>query len=201
MIHSIIATTPESKALREGTQTLWLIKMKPQPFEPDELFPSKCDADYWLPEHVGKWIYPTKDGEFFDFPPFGKSLAVRENWAQDSVHSDLGTHHLPIAYRADCETPELFSWRSSASMPIKYARTHLEVIGAGILRLGDITNDDIIKLGLGSPLKTPLLHGYVTEEWNMDCMGIKYNQKHGAGAFNRDKDEWFWKLTLKRIEK
>lgn len=94
----IIFNTEMVRAILDGRKTETRRVIKPQPVEdPEEVI----DSIYWRKEHIGKWVFPTKDGEYFNFPPYGKPgdlLYVRETFCRGCKEADPYCH---------CDTEEL----------------------------------------------------------------------------------------------
>ena len=63
------------RAILEGrkTQTRRVVKPKPDAALCGNEFPSQMLGDFWLPEHRGKWLWPTADGEWSGFCPYGQT--------------------------------------------------------------------------------------------------------------------------------
>lgn len=79
----ILFSAPMVRAILDGTKTQTRRVVKPQPYEPlcGNEFPAVCKSDFWAEEHVGKWLWPTEESEFFGFSPYGQpgtKLWVRE---------------------------------------------------------------------------------------------------------------------------
>ncbi len=153
----------------------------------------------------------------------GQRVWIREDW---NISSDGevyfrtdGINGLPLLHRTNISSNQYafedFTWKSSASMPTKYAIRSFEVTGRKAIRLRDLTEEDCVGMtrfnndwiydkfpeyaadysawkSLNDPsLKPPLgispLRRYVAY----------YESLHGAGSWAADQDVWFWSFNIK----
>ena len=146
--------------------------------------------------------------------PYGKPgerLWVRETWAAwDSVSDleaselecsvgdmvEMGISQAHISYRADPGF-HAYRWRPSIFMPRWASRITLEIVSVRVERLQDISDEDAIAEGVGSPVGTPLRYGSVTEDWNRRAFASLWQSINGPGSW--DANTWVWVVEFKRV--
>lgn len=155
-MRSLIAPQHVAAGLHAGTVSLVLQMVKPQPWhvqgteysqwiwckngEMDEVDMLKSGVHHCV------WWDRALPGECMtQFAPFrvGQTLSVRETW-NDS--------HGSVLYRADgeplpCGSPTCH-WKPAATMPREYARTFLTVTSVACVRAVDLTDLNLLKLGI-----------------------------------------------------
>lgn len=183
------------RAILDGTKTQTRRVVKPQPYEPlcGNEFPAVCKSDFWAEEHVGKWIWPTEESEFFGFSPYGQpgeKLWVRETFCDDWKDTR------GIVYRADGGIDGEMAdagcnWRPSIFMPRAASRITLEVTGVRLERLQDISVADAIAEGVprGGP-ENP--DGIEQREYR-----ALWEQINGLGSW--DANPWVWVIEFRKL--
>lgn len=148
------------RAIRAGqkTQTRRLPKVQPDlKLICNGDFPHQIRHDDGLckPEHIGKWIWPTAEGEFFDFSPYrvGQVLWVREPYRLcaefDAYAPRYSTPANRIWYEADePHQPGFGKLRPGMFMVRWMARELLRVTDVRMQRLQDISEADALAEGI-----------------------------------------------------
>lgn len=121
----------------------------------------------------------------------GDRLWVRETWrvfgGREYEYQQLAS---AVQYRADEVGFEQKDWRPSIFMPRWASRITLEVTGARVERLNDISEADAVAEGIPpfptSPSNIPRMH-YAT----------LWNSINGAGSW--DANPWVWAISFKRV--
>lgn len=141
----IRAYAHEVRAILDGRMSQLRRVIKPQPtIAEGDIFPCQVnEKDRTLEEHLGKFLWPTEKGEFFDFSPYGRPgdrLYVRETWGYEYGGGFL--------YRASHGHMQPDGrWRPPIHMPRAACRLILEITHVRVERLQDISEADAVAEG------------------------------------------------------
>jgi hypothetical protein len=151
--HPILFSTPMVRAILEGRKSQTRRIIKPQPF--GTIMPHQLKDDgFFREEHIGKWLWETKEGEYLKHCPYGQSgdiLWVRETWRPKGHNFPIG---YPFEYRATAEedgVPIDEPWKPSIFMPKEVCRIRLEITNIRVEKLQDISEEDAIAEGISLP--------------------------------------------------
>ena len=117
----------------------------------------------------------------------GDRLWVRETW-----HLWGPPEHQILAYRADYEDPDSYTWRPSIFMPRGYSRLMLEVVGARVERVQDISETDAIAEGMQSP-------GIPAATTNRAAFARLWDEINGARGYGWEANPWVWVVEFKKV--
>ena len=144
----------------------------------------------------------------------GDQLWVRETWdlvPQDSKPSTDGSSVWDIHYAAGgkektIEMPPRFNpvlytpqrWRPSIHMPRLASRITLEVKDVRVVRVQDISRDDCLAEGIGTPCRK---FGYHGEYCNcIDWFSNLWDSINAKRGFGWDVNPWVWVIEFERVE-
>lgn len=200
---------------KRKTKTRRIVKPQPDQAECDTLFPSLIKNDgVFKPEHVGKFVFPTATGEYFDFSPWGTVgdyIWVRENWRKYCYVDENGTTHFDreiIEYAADRPEPimmvdgdgfsvlnkdgseKYIPWRPNIFMPKSACRIFLKITSIALEQINDITREEAAKEGACFP------DGELKPHWVRETRFPEENFLHLWETINGKeslkRNDWVW---------
>lgn len=207
----ILFSAPMVRAILDGSKTMTrrVVKVK------DVAEYMGCCDETWhfKPEHNGKHLFDTKDGEIFSLSPYGQpgdQLWVRETWAYRLDYSR-------IYYRADQNLAAEFNrlddkWKPSIFMPRKHSRIDLLIKLVRVERLNDIDELDATHEGIKSFTKDGVGFKFGLEGWNWSCQnGHPFMCSNPVLAFSElwesingkgswDANPYVWVIEFERIK-
>lgn len=203
----ILFSGPMVRAILDGRKTQTRRIVKPQPPDGASVGWSVFSRAYG-PDcvEVRRYAHQGGDHQSFISCPYGQPgdrLWVKETHRFDGIDQRIGVQEKRIdalSYRADMEGDQSCddcAWRPSIFMPRWASRITLEVTGVRVERLQDISADDCVVEGAGSPVGTELTHGRVTTEWNRRAYRALWESINGSGSW--DANPWVWVVEFKRI--
>jgi hypothetical protein len=206
----ILFSGPMVRAILDGRKTQTRRVIKPQPPEwIDELHGGQLSkrAPYELENEDNQivgWGFQDERGTYWRVP-YGKPgdrLWVREAWAVVPCVSDNGPKHRAkgdgtgVTWRADWNAnPSGFKWKPSIHMPRWASRITLEVTGARVERLQDISEADAIAEGVlidgigspGGPMRV-----------SQRAFKIFWQAINGPESWAAN--PWVWVIEFKKVE-
>lgn len=185
------------RAILQGRKTVTRRIIRPQP-KNDIVF--HCGV--WQETHSGAnglRVFP---------PPYqiGDVLYVRENWALTSDIPENGT--VRPMYMADYSEQEIeiqkaqhFRWKPSIHMPKDLARIFLRVTGCKIVRLQDITADEVLQEGIEV---NPELAPGERNSYYPACFAALWDTTTKAAdkkKYGWDANPWVWAISFELEQK
>lgn len=201
------------RAEKPKTQTRRVVK--PQPCERlcGNDFPVQLTGNY-APEMIGRWLWPTEDGEFCGFSPYG--VPGDRLWVRETIRAEERSDAFDgVRYLADGHWQMIENTAEAADkwlglfhygkvpakgttgpsipgihMPRWACRLVLEVEDVRIERLNDISEADARAEGY-DPLA--MLGGTMPQEW----YAALWDSINGAGAWAAN--PWVWCISFRRV--
>lgn len=211
----LLFSAPMVRAILNGSKTQTRRIVKPQPTEGyDGDF--KCRMYAPIKEDKDGEQYPGEEvfgfagcdeGWVFPYGQIGDTLWVRETFAK---HPDFPEFIYRANRGGDYQGKEqgYFKWKPSIFMPRAASRITLEIVGVGVERLLDISEEDAKAEGIERHDTTfggtTLWRDYSGPDAVFGGLPVQsykslWESIHGKGSW--DLDPWVWKIEFKHLTK
>lgn len=195
----ILFSTEMVRAIGAGrkTKTRRVVSIDKSPLDCADIFQIKDDG-FWQKEHIGKFSWATKDGEFFNFSPYGKPgdiLWVRETFCVSNLTE-------AIIYKASKlrNVQKLIKWKPSIFMTKRACRLFLKIKSIGVERLNVITEADALSEGVfyDRVLGCYAVGDHIAEDTAVGTFKALWCEINGKKSW--DANPWVWVIEFEQIE-
>jgi len=191
----------EIDQIKKGNQTQLLRLVKSEDVACLDFLAGRCDNEpitskslgqQWRPEGLMVWCaeYPDEGVEFIE-PYFGQPgdiLWVKESYADGigiggCIDGDI-TKPINVIYRVDGARG--IKWFSSCAMPKRYARIRLNVMWVSIIKVKELSFEDLLAQGY---TESPSVRAW-------DSFVVEWDDMHPKYPY--ETNPWVWKYTFEK---